>query len=36
MPTKLLTGHTGYDIVVPGSSFMACRSRLGEFRKLVR
>jgi putrescine transport system substrate-binding protein len=34
LQTKLLTGHTGYDIVVPSSSFMALQIRAGVFRTL--
>jgi putrescine transport system substrate-binding protein len=34
LQTKLLTGNTGYDIVVPSSSFMALQIKAGVFRKL--
>ena len=34
LQTKLLTGHTGYDIVVPSSSFMALQIKAGVFQKL--
>jgi putrescine transport system substrate-binding protein len=34
LQTKLLTGHTGYDIVVPSSNFMALQIKAGVFRKL--
>src|SRR5579862_47335 len=34
LQTKLLTGNTGYDIVVPSSSFMALQVKAGVFRKL--
>ncbi len=34
LQTKLLTGHTGYDIVVPSSSFMALQIKAGVFSKL--
>jgi len=34
LQTKLLTGNTGYDIVVPSSSFMALEIKAGAFRKL--
>ena len=34
LQTKLLTGHTGYDIVVPSADFMALQIKAGAFRKL--
>jgi putrescine transport system substrate-binding protein len=34
LQTKLLTGHTGYDIVVPTGSFAAGQIKAGVFRKL--
>ncbi len=34
LQTKLLTGHTGYDIVVPTGSFAAAQIKAGVFRKL--
>jgi putrescine transport system substrate-binding protein len=34
LQTKLLTGHTGYDLVVPSSSFMALQIKAGVFRRL--
>src|SRR5476651_320556 len=34
LQTKLLTGHTGYDIVVPTGSFAAGEIKAGVFRKL--
>jgi putrescine transport system substrate-binding protein len=34
LQTKLLTGNTGYDLVVPSSSFMALQIKAGAFRKL--
>jgi putrescine transport system substrate-binding protein len=36
LQTKLLTGKTGYDIVVPSASFMAPQIRAGVFQKLDR
>ncbi len=34
LETKLLTGNTGYDIVVPSASFMARQIKAGVFQKL--
>jgi len=34
LQTKLLTGNTGYDIVVPSASFMAQQIKAGVFQKL--
>jgi len=34
LQTKLLTGHTGYDVVVPTGSFAAGEIKAGVFRKL--
>jgi putrescine transport system substrate-binding protein len=34
LQTKLLTGNTGYDIVVPSANFMAQQIQAGVFRKL--
>jgi len=34
LQTKLLTGHTGYDVVVPTGSFAAGQIKAGVFRKL--
>src|SRR5712672_2267135 len=34
LETKLLTGNTGYDIVVPSASFMARQIQAGVFQKL--
>ena len=34
LQTKLLTGNTGYDIVVPSGSFLALQIKAGVFRKL--
>jgi putrescine transport system substrate-binding protein len=34
LQTKLLTGSTGYDIVVPSASFMAQQIKAGVFQKL--
>ena len=36
LQTKLLTGKTGYDIVVPSASFMAPQIKAGVFQKLDR
>ena len=36
LQTKLLTGNTGYDIVVPSASFMAQQIKAGVFQKLDR
>jgi len=36
LQTKLLTGNTGYDIVVPSASFMAPQIKAGVFQKLDR
>src|SRR6202167_2022824 len=34
LETKLLTGHTGYDLVVPSASFMQRQIQAGVFQKL--
>ena len=34
LQTKLLTGNTGYDIVVPSAQFMALQIKAGVFQKL--
>ena len=34
LQTKLLAGHTGYDIVVPTANFLALQIKAGVFRKL--
>ena len=34
LQTKLLTGNTGYDIVVPSANFMALQIKAGVFQKL--
>lgn len=34
LETKLLTGHTGYDVVFPTSTIQGRMSRIGVFRKL--
>ncbi len=34
LETKLLAGHTGYDVVVPSSTFLARQVRAGVYRKL--
>lgn len=34
LETKLLAGHSGYDVVVPSSSFLARQIKAGVFRKL--
>ena len=34
LETKLLAGHTGYDVVVPSASFLARQIKAGVFQKL--
>ncbi len=34
LETKLLTGHTGYDVVVPSATFLARQIQAGVFQKL--
>jgi putrescine transport system substrate-binding protein len=34
LETKLLAGHTGYDVVVPSSTFLARQVKAGVYRKL--
>jgi len=34
LQTKLLAGHTGYDVVVPSASFLELQIKAGVFRKL--
>ena len=34
LETKLLAGHTGYDIVVPSASFLQRQIQAGVFQKL--
>lgn len=34
LETKLLTGHTGYDVVVPSAGFLGRQIKAGVFRKL--
>ena len=36
LETKLLTGHTNYDVVVPSGAFLARQIQAGVFQKLNR
>ncbi len=36
LQTKLLAGHTGYDVVVPSASFLEVQIKAGVFQKLDR